>query len=175
MWSQTTGKAVSGPVQGAQLDRVVTRNTTWSEWLESHPESLLLSKETGHSRNYEVNAYEYYAGTDRLMFPVNHSDNRLPVKNLVLGVEVDGIYKAYSYQVLASATSNVIEDIVNGQELRIVFNKKTNTAHVTDMQGKDYLSTTMYWFAWSAFHQDTELYGLPKSLQTTLSMTLGML
>ncbi|MCB0637240.1 MAG: DUF3179 domain-containing protein, partial [Lewinella sp.] len=114
LWSQLSAEAVSGPVAGASLDQLPVLRTTWAEWRAQHPETLLLSRETGFHRNYEVDAYEYYVETDRLMFPVNHIDKRLPVKTLVLGVEVDGVFKAYPYATLPRNAAHTTEDIVNG-------------------------------------------------------------
>ncbi|MEZ4985539.1 MAG: DUF3179 domain-containing (seleno)protein [Saprospiraceae bacterium] len=86
LWSQVLGRAVAGPVAGAALDKVPATLTTWGEWLERHPETLVLSKETGYTRNYDLDAYAHYATNDRLMFPLNHSDKRMGVKERVLGV-----------------------------------------------------------------------------------------
>ena len=176
LWSQVLGEAVSGPVAGAKLELLATTYTTWGEWVERHPETLLLSKETGFHRNYDVDAYSYYASTDRLMFPVNSNDERLPIKERVLGIEVDGAFKAYPYAILPNAENFVTEDVFNGQTIRIEFNKEAQAAYVTDEAGNVLPSASMYWFSWSAFHPDTQLHGLlPESYRTTLSMTIGML
>ncbi len=176
LWSQVLGEAVSGPVSGAQLELLATTYTTWGEWVDRHPETLLLAKETGFNRNYDVDAYAYYTSTDRLMFPVNHTDERLPIKERILGVEVDGEFKAYPYAILPNAENFVTEDVFNGQTIRIEFNKEAQAAYVTDELGNELPSASMYWFSWSAFHPGTELHGvLPEGYRTTLSMTIGML
>lgn len=174
LWSQTLGRAVAGPVAGAQLDLLPTTLTTWGEWQERHPETLLLAEETGYTRNYDMDAYAYYGTTDRLMFPMNHSDERLKVKERILGVQVDGVYKAYPYTELAKAENQITLDMVNGQEVSIEFVPLAQAAYVTDLEGNPLPSASMYWFSWSATHPDTEVYSIPEGgVPTSLSMSIG--
>ena len=59
--------------------------TTWGEWRRRHPETTVLSLDTGHRRNYaEGAAYRTYFGSDDLMFAVSRRDARLPNKEEVL-------------------------------------------------------------------------------------------
>ncbi|MEM7382250.1 MAG: DUF3179 domain-containing protein, partial [Bacteroidota bacterium] len=176
LWSQVLGRAVAGPAAGAQLQLLPATLTTWSEWQERHPKTLLLAENTGHKRNYDVDAYAHYGTTDRLMFPLNHSDDRLKLKERVLGVEVDGAFKAYSYKLLPAGEHFVTTDIVNGQNIKIEFLPEAEAAYVTDADGNLLPSASMYWFSWSAFHPETEVYGIPsEDYPTQMSMTLGAL
>lgn len=172
LWSQLMGRAVSGPAAGQQLDRLPCTMTTWGEWNERYPQSMVLTKETGFSRNYDKNPYDQYAANDRLMFPLNHTDKRLPLKHRVLGVEVNGQFKAYPYSLLASADNAVIEDNFNGQALTIEFVPESQTVFVTDELGNLFPSVSLYWFAWSAFHTNTEVYS-PANRPAGISMNLG--
>ena len=73
MWSTTRGEPVIGPLvgKGIKLNTRPVVTTTWGEWRRRHPETTVLSLETGHSRDYgEGVAYQDYFGTDRLMFTV---------------------------------------------------------------------------------------------------------
>ncbi|MEL7422710.1 MAG: DUF3179 domain-containing protein [Bacteroidota bacterium] len=176
LWSQALGRAVAGPVAGAQLELLPATLTTWSEWQDRHPRTLLLSKETGYNRNYDLDAYARYSTTDRLMFPLNHSDDRLELKERVIGVEVDGVFKAYSYNLLPANEHFVTTDVVNGQNIKIEFLPQAQAAYVTDADGNQIPSASMYWFSWSAFHPDTEVHGLPtEDFPTQMSMTIGAL
>lgn len=59
--------------------------TTWKEWRTEHPDTSVLSLETGYQRDYsEGAAYREYFSTDRLMFQVSTTDARLPNKAEVL-------------------------------------------------------------------------------------------
>lgn len=47
LWSQIAGKAVSGPLQGTELKPIALAHTTWADWKHRHPDTLVLSRETG--------------------------------------------------------------------------------------------------------------------------------
>jgi len=89
LWSSLTGEPVVGPLVQLKLKLaalpVVT--TTWREWRTRHPETRVLSLDTGFKRDYsEGAAYRAYFGTDELMFGVALRDGRLPNKAEVLVV-----------------------------------------------------------------------------------------
>jgi Protein of unknown function (DUF3179) len=61
--------------------------TTWKEWKKRHPQTRVLSLDTGHARDYrEGAAYASYFASDRLMFGVPRLDARLPNKAEVLAL-----------------------------------------------------------------------------------------
>jgi hypothetical protein len=63
--------------------------TTWGEWRRRHPETRILSHDTGYLRDYgEGAAYRDRFATQRLMFNVPKVDARLPNKAEVLAVRV---------------------------------------------------------------------------------------
>ncbi|HUG55128.1 MAG TPA: DUF3179 domain-containing protein [Vicinamibacteria bacterium] len=87
LWSTVEGRPVVGPLAGRDLELsahpVVT--TRWGEWKSRHPHTTVLSLETGHQRDYsEGAAYRDYFATDRLMFGVPRTDERLRNKDEVL-------------------------------------------------------------------------------------------
>ena len=83
LWSTIEGKPVVGPLveKNIQLETLPVETTTWGEWRKKHPNTLVLSLETGHDRNYaEGAAYKNYYADDALMFPVPKQDKRLANK-----------------------------------------------------------------------------------------------
>ncbi len=87
LWSSVEGRPVIGPLAGSDLELtaypVVT--TTWREWRAAHPETTVLSLETGFERDYsEGAAYRDYFSTDLLMFEIPRDDGRLKNKAEVL-------------------------------------------------------------------------------------------
>lgn len=83
LWSTTFGRPVVGPLvgKGIRLQRSFLVTTTWGEWRRRHPDTTVLSLNTGHSRNYnEGAAYSDYFATDQLMFTVPKVDKRLANK-----------------------------------------------------------------------------------------------
>ena len=89
LWSTIEGKPVVGPLtdSGLQLERLPVVTTTWQQWRKLHPQTDVLSLETGYRRDYrEGAAYKEYYATDRLMFPVQAQDKRLANKTSVLAL-----------------------------------------------------------------------------------------
>ena len=70
---------------GLRLTHRSVVTTTWGEWRRMHPETTVLSLDTGHERDYgEGVAYRAYFATDDLMFDVPERDDRLDNKDEVL-------------------------------------------------------------------------------------------
>ncbi|MEJ7668123.1 MAG: DUF3179 domain-containing protein [Casimicrobiaceae bacterium] len=108
LWSTLTGTPVVGPLtgKGIELKPLYVVTTTWKEWRTRHPESLVLSLDTGHQRDYrEGAAYRAYFATDRLMFTVPKLDDRLLNKAEVLALrstEVPGETLAIAAEFLSA-------------------------------------------------------------------------
>ena len=82
-----------GPLvgRGIELERTSVVTTTWGAWRERHPETVVLSLDTGYRRDYsEGAAYRDYFATDELMFNVPTLDRRLKNKDEVLGLLMAG-------------------------------------------------------------------------------------
>lgn len=87
LWSSLDGTPVIGPLVGSglRLTMLPVVTTTWGEWKQAHPQTTVLSLDTGHERDYsEGAAYREYFATDRLMFGVPRTDSRLKNKAEVL-------------------------------------------------------------------------------------------
>ncbi|MGE3509794.1 MAG: DUF3179 domain-containing protein [Vicinamibacterales bacterium] len=95
LWSALDGVPVVGPLVGFDVrlsfHPVVT--TTWGEWKREHPDTTVVSIDTGFERDYGENAaYRDYFSHDRLMFETPTSDTRLKNKAEVVALrpEVTG-------------------------------------------------------------------------------------
>jgi len=104
-WSQALGMAVKGELTGFQLNLVPFDVITWGDWKKLHPETLVLTTDTGHIRSYATDPYGSYYTEPRIMFPVEHSDDRMHPKEIILGFNQDSIYKAYKQN---DVESNII-------------------------------------------------------------------
>jgi hypothetical protein len=96
------------------------------------------------------------------MFPPKRSDARLAAKERVLGLEIDGQATAYALADLAPA--GTLADDVGGVPVRVEYDAASETARVVrQVDGNLLPATTVYWFAWSAFHPETELRRPPSA------------
>ena len=89
LWNTLWGAPVLGPLvdENIRLRRLSVVTTTWGEWRRRHPDTSVLSLDTGYFRDYsEGAAYRAYFATDDLMFTVPVLDGRLRNKDEVLGL-----------------------------------------------------------------------------------------
>ncbi|HHH49563.1 MAG TPA: DUF3179 domain-containing protein [Saprospiraceae bacterium] len=157
LWSQIKSKSVAGKSSGQELVFIPTIHTTWSKWKEQYPNTLVLTKKTGFNYNYDNKAYAAYQDSPKLMFPVANESKAFAKKEKVIGIKVNGKFKAYPFSKLKKS-KGIITDVFNGQTLKITFDKAAWVATVRDEVGNDFPAVTLYWFAWYAFHPDTEIY-----------------
>jgi hypothetical protein len=159
LWSQLLGEAVTGKLKGVELPKIPAYHTTWRAWRNLHPDTTVMSHDTGHSRDYDRTAYDGYDRSRELYFKVSHeAPAKYHPKEMVLGVEVDGHFKAYPFKELARHREALWSDVVNGKTLTVHWDRKARSAHVTDESGDPVPATTSYWFAWYAFHPGTEVF-----------------
>ena len=89
LWSTLLGEPVIGDLVGSglKLESLPIVTTRWGEWRSRHPDTTVLSLDTGHQRDYrEGRAYRDYFSNDRLMFQVPERDRRLKNKAEVLAI-----------------------------------------------------------------------------------------
>ena len=114
-WWQVAGTAIVGPLTGADLQPLPSIVSTWEDWVTLYPNTLLLSRDTGHERPYERDVFASYADSvdaGRFPFPVGEAalDDRLAASALVVGVSLGGDTRAYPVDGL----SEPINDEVGG-------------------------------------------------------------
>ena len=117
-WSQALGMAVKGELSGYQLNLIPFDVITWGDWKSLHPETLVLSTDTGHIRSYATDPYGNYYTEPRIMFPVEHNDDRLHPKEIIIGFSHDDIYKAYKQKNIESKI--IINDFVGETPVMLV-------------------------------------------------------
>ncbi len=157
LWSQILGKAVSGPLGGTGLELLATNHTTWRDWRARHPDTVVLSKDTGYRRDYNRTPYEGYETSANVYFPVSHTNRKYHPKELVIGLNADGQTKAYPFAELARITSPT-KDRIAGREITVEFDSRNRTGRLLDAEGREIPTVIAYWFAWVAFHPDTGIF-----------------
>ena len=103
----------------------------------------------------------------------------MPGKDLVLGINIGGLLRAYPFQVIVRQP--LINDSLSGKQVLVVSDLASETSAIYDRKlegrslGFDVLPDTgdgespgmalirlrsfySFWFAWSDFHPKTELY-----------------
>ena len=102
LWSQILKKSVSGKLKGTELPQLPALHTSFADWKFKHPDSKILSNDTGYKKNYARNPYRGYAQSKRIWFKVSHkAPKKYHPKEQVLGVEINAQSKAYPFVELA--------------------------------------------------------------------------
>jgi len=194
-WSQIQGEAIVGPLVPGTLE-LMPSTTEWSQWRDAHPETRVLSRDTGiyPASTYDRDPYSGYATRDQVGFGVDAVDDRLHSKTLVHGVVAGGRAVAYPEDTIEA--QDVINDRVGGVPVAVVedqrdggiraFRRQVNGSTVRFSAAEDGLvdgsgerwtfdgaarsgphagaslerlpTHGFYWFAWSTFHPDTDVY-----------------
>jgi hypothetical protein len=117
LWSQALAEGILGKHAGTKLERVPFDIAYWKEWKELYPDSKVLSRDTGSNRPYGADPYgDYYTNSD-VLFPVLNRDDRLGLKEIVVGLENKEQHKAYKLQEIEN--KKVINDQVNGKPIAL--------------------------------------------------------
>jgi hypothetical protein len=118
LWSQALGQAIVGEHAGKELERIPFDVAFWREWKALYPESKVLSQDTGFGRPYSVDPYGSYYTDPNILFPVSHRDDRLGPKEIVVGLENEGIYRAYPIQQIED--NHIINDEIGDRKIALM-------------------------------------------------------
>ncbi len=129
-WTQVGGDAIEGDLAGEKLRAIEMEQMTWGQWKEMHPDTLVLSKNTGFFKAYEVDIMggSGYKTNEEIHFPIRVNDTRLHPKAVVFGVKIDDKFKAYPKEEVAKA--GVINDKLVGKDLLVLYDLKTGLVRV---------------------------------------------
>ena len=137
LWNQFTGKPVSGPLRnsGIALKIRPVVITTWSQWKARHPKTRVLSRETGHKRDYGSGVvYKDYFASPDLMFPAIVRDESVARrKDYVFGIRDVGVARAWP--LAAFRDKSVINDMVGDRSVVLIGDVRTRTVRAYDRGG----------------------------------------
>lgn len=121
LWNQFSGKPAWGPLVGEEIRLKVLPVvvTTWGEWHARHPDTTVLSIETGFARDYGSGvAYNEYFNSPNTWFNVPVADERLAQKDDVYAVRVGEALTAYPIELLAER--RLAQDEVGGLPIVVI-------------------------------------------------------
>ena len=161
LWHQFTGEPIIGPLadSGIKLPFFPVLLTTWEEWLAEHPNTTVLSLETGfyHPSAYRpqsdpIAVYQHYFNSPDTLYPVPNRSDALDTKEVVLGLSVGDAHKAYPVDVLQS--ERVVNDALGDVEIVVIASSESQAASAYERRGQR--------FAIGA--EDSTAGGLPTAL-----------
>jgi len=106
IWSQPVGLAFRGPLKGTQLELLPFQLTTWSNWFENYPDTLVM-----------INDVNRLGNTRQGFRP-----------DFVVGLVLDNLAKAYYYEDVAAV--QVINDSLGNTPVVVWAENNDFTAYV---------------------------------------------
>lgn len=154
-----TGRAVSGPLRdaGVVLEQVPVVTSTWAGWRTAHPDTTILARDGGIDREYRFDPLGD-RDAEGPIFGVGDVDPRLPAQELVLGaIAADG--SAVAFPVVTARVEAEAGRPVRAHGLRVVL--AGDGLRVVTATGDAVVGHEAFWFAWSQFWPDTDLWTPP--------------
>ena len=115
LWQQLTGEAIVGRDTGVVLEFLPAQLVSFGEFRAAFEDGMVLSRETGYSRNYGENPYVLYDSGGRTLFPVEEFSDQLSAMERVLTLEFGGETAAFPFSALSELV--VIEAEVGGEQV----------------------------------------------------------
>lgn len=153
LWSQVLGEAVLGVNTGEKLAIIPSDIVRWADWKKLHPDTKVLSADTGAERDYGRDPYGDYYTSESVSFGASFQDSRLHPKTLVIGIEINGKYKAYDIEGLKTGET---QDMFEGKD--VVVSKDSAGRIAVIASGERVPHIPSFWFSWLAVHPETELF-----------------
>ena len=183
-WRQETGEAIAGPLKGQSLEELPSTQSTLKNWLDLHPNSLIMQADTLFQSEYDSLAnYETGERKGRL---TKHDTASWHDKSWIAGMVVNKISKAYDWNQLKK--QHIINDAVGSQPIvlfladddKSLFAYRRNAAdQIFTIRNDTLMSDTLrfnlsgislqdgaknldrvqvyqeYWHSWRTFHPET--------------------
>ena len=126
-WSQIRLDCVNGRLIGDVIETFPVVETTWGTWKSMFPETKVLSLNTGYSREYGEYPYgDYRTNNNYLLFPLSNYDGRLPAKERVHGIIINGRAKVYQFDDFTDEQTSVIVDSFEDESIVVVGSNEKN-------------------------------------------------
>ena len=132
LWSQFLGVAVRGDLKGEQLEPLAATLTQWGSWLLAHPETLVLDQGGTRRDTYA----SYYTANSAGVIGRTQDDDRLGLKEFVIGLQLDQLARAYPFRTLND--DPVVNDRLGETDLVVVFDREVGSGQIFErtVQGR---------------------------------------
>ncbi len=125
-WQQITGIGLIGDYAGYRLKQLPSQITSFASFREAYPNSKVLSRDTGHGRQYGSNPYRGYDNINNTPFLLTDpADSRLPAMERVVNVSINERHRVYPFR--SFKQQPVINDEINGVPV-VVFSKNDSVS-----------------------------------------------
>lgn len=138
-WPQVLATAIPGPWNSAPPARSLQEFrlvwTTFDRWRDAHPDTAVLSRDTGFAKNYDRDPYGsynprggYYRPESGTMFGTLSDDERLPTKTVVIGARTTAGAAAFEKNRLRD--DGLVEGALGGDPVLAVYDPALDSGYV---------------------------------------------
>lgn len=159
LWAQVIGRGIVGQRSGENLTSLPVTQVEWKAWRSEHPDTQVLSTDTGFAMAYTANPYGDYASSEKVFFPLVNRDTRIHPKMVVFGIEIGAASLAVTEEYLRAHPR--IETALAGEKL-VIERAADGMVNASRADGSVVPAIRLFWFAWASFHPKTELRALPR-------------
>ena len=156
LWSQVRREAVTGPLTGEKLRVLPSTLTTWDKWVKQHPQTEVLSTDTGYARDYSRDPYADYYASRKGFFSFFTPGPGEEGKALVVGIQLGGKAEAYPLDLLRRRGK--ISDTLAGTPLTLALDSATDRVAVRTAAGEKLEPVILYWFVWKGMYPESGLF-----------------
>jgi hypothetical protein len=128
LWPQLTGQAAVGTMTGTELEFIPLFPVGWADFREAHPDAWVLSRDTGHSRDYGRNPYVGYdvdPNNSPLFGAPTEDDRLLPLERIIT---LEGPTETAAVVRSAVEETGVLAISIDDQPLVLLFAEGQNSA-----------------------------------------------
>jgi hypothetical protein len=146
LWNQFTGEPVSGPLVGRGIALTIRPmvTTTWAAWQAEHPETTVLSVDTGHRRDYRSGVvYGDYFASEALMFPALADESRLAKKDLVFGIR--DVAAARAWPIALFAEEAIVNDQIGERPIVLLGDAESRTVRAYERGPRTFVAADDGW------------------------------
>ena len=115
-WQQISGRAISGPLAGSQLEPVHSDELTFALWRKETPNGSVLKPLPEDANEYETKDWDVHMAKVRTV--LDFPNTGLRSRDLVLGVNAFGASRAYPVERILAV--KLIEDRLGSEPILIV-------------------------------------------------------
>ena len=142
----------SSDLKNITLKQATVVTTDWGTWKKKHPQTTVLLEKYALGRDPD---FRNGRDADGPIFPIGDVDPRLPVHEDVIGA-ITASGKPVAFQRSKAFVALQRGDKITFENIRLELD--AGGIRAVDGDGTDIGSHQAFWFAWSQFHPQTELW-----------------
>ncbi len=115
-WQQISGRAISGPLSGAQLDPIYSDELTFALWQHENPGGAVLKRVAQYANDYEPKDWDVHMA--RVPTVIAFPKSGIAPRELMLGVDAFGASRAWPVTRILS--EKLIEDHLGAEPILLL-------------------------------------------------------